>query len=143
MKEYQIMTGSRQHAMWNALIEDLAHPSDASKGKLKQISEDNQKYYKAEQEKEEIRFVSMYGADMLAFVKHITKDFSLLGKSLSDYSLHWDVRTDTENDNYWTIRFYKGRFDYTLEIAGGYGGREILESDISKERVKELLKLVL
>lgn len=79
----------------------------------------------------------MYGKELFDFVKSILKENFLYAKR-SPYLLTWDVNSD-EDDNYLDVCFYDGKFEYRKHICGGYAGVEVLESDISKERVIELI----
>jgi len=75
---------------------------------------------------------------LLEFVKSISKEHFLVGQ-YKPYSFRWEVKADYDNDDYWVVRFRNGSFDYEKEVCGGYAGIEILEINISKERVLELL----
>ena len=138
MREYTILVSSDFKEYWDALISDSYNPTPESKAKLELFDAKNKAYLKEEQRKLQLQFIQEYDDTMYQFVSELMKsEYFLVGKS-NPFHITWNLGSD-DNDNYWTIRFYKGQFDYILEVCGGYGGTEILESNISKERVKELI----
>lgn len=140
MQEYKILVGKATMDMWDATIKNIVDPSDNNKKRLEKLHEENRKSLDAFQREAEIKFIGLYGEDTLAFIKRLkNREYFLVG-SVGLISLSWDVKSD-ENDNYWTVSFYRGKFSYRLLIAGGYGGVETLEENISHERVLELLNI--
>lgn len=79
-------------------------------------------------------FIKQYGIDLFSFVKSIS-DKDAFQKEYMD----WNIRTDYDSDDSYDITLHKGKFNYVLSSCGGYAGRTVLEENISRDRVVELL----
>jgi hypothetical protein len=133
------MLGSKDFMdLFSATIKHEYAPTEETKKELERLDAKNISDLNEWQSKAEKEFISEYSQDLFEFIKSISKEYFLVGKS-KPFGLSWNISSD-ENDNYFTVRFYKGKFDYVEDICGGYAGTEILEENISHERVLELLK---
>lgn len=138
MNEYKMLVSLDFNNLFNALIKDQYFPTEETKKELDRLSAENTASLIKTQNKNKEKFVKEYGEGVFYFIETISDKYFLVGKSEPFY-LSWNFRSD-ENDDYWSIRFYKGEFEYVMDICGGYGGTEVLEKNISTERVLELLK---
>lgn len=140
MREYTILVGKSTHDLWNAMIKNMADPSEENKKQLELLENENTQRLEKWQKQGEAKFAELYGEEMLAFIKTLPNREYFLINDISLLSLNWDIKSD-ENDDYWYINFYKGEFSYRVSHAGGYAGVETLEKNITKERVRELLNI--
>lgn len=137
-RTYRIYAGLDGMEILNASIAYQYNPSEENKKRVDKISEKIKRESAKSQKVNEKRFIGRYGKDLLEFIRSISKDNFLLGANAIDYQ-YWGIKSD-DDDDYWVITFNKGHFHYLKEISGGYAGTEILEANISQERVLELLK---
>lgn len=135
MREYTMLVSKDFKDYFDAVLQDQFNQNEANSARLKKMQDENTKRLNQSQEKAEIEFLSKYSKEMLEFIRSISKEYFLVG----NYILNWAVKND-DNDNYWEVRFNNVQFDYVLSICGGYAGTEILERNLSFERVLELLK---
>lgn len=92
------------------------------------------------EEKERIareRFVQLYGQEELDFILSLGKDINFRRCKEGDWNFTWGVPSEDEYVYYY-IAFHNGV--YLFEGDGGYGHAEPIESNITKERVLELIK---
>lgn len=136
--EYKMFMGKDTKDYFDAMLKAQYQPSEENTRKLDEIHEKVTIELTKSQLKKELEFVSLYGQHLLDFTKSISKPYYLATIN-SPFSLSWDIKTDYENDNYWEVVFRKGQFHYQLSISGGYGGHETLETNISADRVLELI----
>lgn len=136
-KEYMMLVGKDFYDLFSAEVKHLYKPTNKTKKELDRLHEKNKNDLNEFQAKAEQEFILEYGEEILDFVKCISSEYFLVGKS-KPFGLSWNISSD-ENDDYISIRFYKGKFDYVKDICGGYALTEILEADISFIRVIELL----
>lgn len=138
MNSYQMLASLDFKEYYDAMVADTYNSTPETRAKLNDCYAKNEAYLKTEQEKIRQQFINELGYDMYQFVAELMKSkYFLVGKT-NPFRLEWNLGSD-DNDDYWSIKFQKGRFDYVLDICGGYGGTQILEKDISKNRVLELI----
>lgn len=137
--DYKILIGKDTKDYFDALIQHNYNPSAETEARLNKVSEAISIERYSRQIKAEMNFAFLYGRDTLDFVKSISKEHALAFKE-PPYYLTWDIKSD-ENDDYWEVAFVKGIFRYQIQIGAGYGGTEILEDNISHERVLELINV--
>lgn len=138
MKEYQMLMGKDSMNLFNAVLQQQYNPSEENKKRVDDLSAELSKTLEWAQKNAELSFIAEHGQELLDFVKAISKKNFLVGQT-KPYSLSWEIKWDSDSDDYWVIRFWKGKFDYVKEICGGYAGAETLEENLSSERVMELL----
>lgn len=138
MREYKMMMSKNAAELFDAVLKQQYHPSEENKKRVEELSAKAYQRAVEDQRKREVDFISLYGQDIFDFVKSISKE-NFLSFQSRPYSLSWEIKWDSENDDYWSVSFFKGHFSYVKDICGGYGGREILELNIPFVRVKELL----
>ncbi|HUM52926.1 MAG TPA: hypothetical protein PK431_13975 [Chitinophagales bacterium] len=134
MREYTMLVSKGFKDYFDAVLQDQFNPSEANKERLKQLQDENTASLIKSQQKAEIEFLGKYSKETLEFIRSISKEYFLVGS----YILHWGIKSD-DNDDYWEVRFNDGQFEYVLSICGGYAGTEILERNLTFERVLELL----
>lgn len=137
-REYKMLMGKDQADMFDAMLKNNFNPTEESKKELERLQEENTVRLNDWQFKAEREFIKEHGQLMLDLVKSISKEYFLVAKSKPFY-LSWTIKTDTENDDYYSVRFWKGKFDYILEECGGYAGTKVLEEDLSHVRIMELI----
>lgn len=137
MREYQILMGKDQLDLWNALIEHQYKPTKETEERLNILAASNEKRLIESQESAEKEFIMAHTQPMLELVKSISDKYFLVGQH-SPFYLTWNISSD-DSDNYYSVKFWKGRFDYVEDIAGGYGGTNTLEENISYWRLMELI----
>lgn len=119
----------------------LLNPTPENKLRLGEISKEIQKEAKESHVKNAELFIEKYGRVLYAFCEKISKKESFLAYKTGDY-LCWDaIETgEVDEDDSFMVIFSKGEFSYIRDTCSGYGDRDILEKDIKKERVLQLLK---
>lgn len=141
MSEYKMFMGKDSIDLFDALLKHQFRPTDQTKKTLDELQAKNHQRIVEMQIKAESDFISLYGQDIFDFVQGISKE-NFLATVSKPYSLSWEIKFDSDNDDYWSVGFFKGHFNYVKDICGGYGGRDILEANISIDRVKELLSTI-
>lgn len=111
------------------------------KTRLQEIYEEIDREMKASHCKSAEMFIEKYGQILYAFCDNISKDNYFLSNKDGNY-LWWDaIETgEADEDDYFRVVLEKGVFSYIKDLCGGYAGKEILETNITTERVLELLK---
>jgi hypothetical protein len=128
--EYTIYTGR----VGAELINLLCLPSTPEiEARLEELYAGIEADTRAREKKNKEAFILENGQSLYTFIDNLGVDWSSDKKSF-----YWEISSD-ENDDYWSVLFYKGEFSYIKDICGGYAGREVLEKNISKKRVVELL----
>lgn len=138
MRKYTIQTGSRGMEMLTLMFQP------DSKEKTKRLNEINEEITKEILENHLFRkkiFIKEYGQEIFDFCESISKPTFLANKDYP-YYLSWDCysKENDDEDDYRIVYFYKGVFKYCIKYAGGYGGENVEEENLSFERVKELIK---
>lgn len=142
MNEFKILMGKDQMDFMDALLQNQINPSEENKKRVDELSAENTRKIKEGHDKNANEFISEHGQELFDFVSSFSEENFLFTKNRPFY-LTWFVadeeQAQDENDNYWKVTFYKGQFNYVKDICGGYAGTEILEENISQERVLELI----
>lgn len=138
-KKYFIPVSSNGYDLWGASVEYSINPSQENKNKLDNISDRITKESNITITRNKVEFERLYGRNMLEFIISISNPKHTLWMGVDPFYFRWEVKWNEETEDYWTIKFYKGAFNYVLEECAGYGEYKTLEADISKERVLELL----
>lgn len=138
MSEFKVFMGLDQMKYMNALLKHSAEPTEENKKSVEEAYKPILESLTKSQAKKVEEFVALYGQEMFDFVQSLSKGYFLVGKDAPFY-LSFEVKADYDNDNYWMIKFKNGKFNYILDICGGYGGSEEIETNLSKERVLQLL----
>lgn len=112
-----------------------------SKKRLEEIYSEIDKETKESHWKNAALFIEKYGKELYAFCDNISNKDCFLSYTEGEY-LWWNaIETgEIDEDDDFLIVLKKGVFSYVKSIAGGYAGKEVIEEDITKERVLELLK---
>jgi len=132
--------GADGKELFEALIENEYNPTKKSEERLKAISDKIEKQSNETILRNQKNFIFLYGKDLFDFIISIQNPKYTWWMGSDPYNFRWEIKWDSDTEDYWVIRFNKGVFDYVLEECAGYSGYKVLESNISKERVLELLK---
>lgn len=137
MSEFKIMMGKDSKDLMEAMFKHYFAPTEETKKRVDFLSAENSRKIKEGHDKNAIEFIAEHGQQLFDFVSSISKENFLFTKN-KPFHLSWDIDSD-EDDNYWQVSFYNGKFDYEKLVCGGYAGTETLEENISQERVLELI----
>ena len=141
MSEYVMYMGLEQKKMFDAVVAHQYKPTEETKATLDRLYAENEKRLIESQAKKEAEFIGLYGQELFDFVKGISeKEYFLVSKDKPFY-LSWTVEDDSENEEYWAVRFINGSFSYANLSYSGYGETKVLEDNISQQRVLELINL--
>jgi len=132
--------GADGKELLEAVIENEYKPTKKSEERLRAISDKITKQSNETILRNQKDFILLYGQDLFDFIISISNPKHTLWLGMYPHNFRWEVKWDSDTEDYWVIRFREGVFNYVIEECSGYAGVEILEKNISKERVLELLK---
>lgn len=132
-----IFVGATGKELFELTLEMEMNPNDKAKARLAEIYKKIDKEAVENHNTKAEKFILEYGQVLYRFIERLENKKNFLAYK-DNFYFSWEVKRDG-NEDYWMIRFQKGKFNYILDIAGGYGGEELLEENISKEQVLKLL----
>lgn len=138
-RNYTMMVGVNGMELWQATLAHQAHPTVDTATRLKAINDKISKEAAETKQRNIQDFINLYGADMYVLVEKLNNPKYTHWMGSDPHYFTWEIRWDEDRDDTYVVRFFKGKFDYVVQSCGGYAGTTVLETDITKERVLELL----
>jgi hypothetical protein len=132
-----IQTGRNGMEMVEATIAYSQDPSEQNKRRLDSIHNKMDTESSIINSRKEREFLLKWGSITTNFIKSLFPEEKY---PFIKESFYWNIKSDYDNEDHWQIRWREGKFRYEKLIASGYAGIEVLEDNLSFDRVLELFK---
>src|SRR5690349_5283644 len=104
--EYKMLVGKETLEFFDAVLKAQYQPSKENTERLERLQRETDDRLIKSQKEKEIAFIDKYGQQLYDFVAKLSEPNFLVGKDINN-SLFWEVKWDSDNDDYWDVYFYK------------------------------------